>query len=104
MQDGRGLTSTKFVGGRIVVVFVRKSINSGPDTNRTGAKGLSFHNTRLLYFPDQMLEVMMLSQHRISSFKSVRTRVPCGARCMGHVVGTWSAVCSVRAKCFDFKC
>ena len=31
-----------------------------------------------------------------SSFvsKTVRPRAPCGARCIGHAVSTWSAVCS----------
>ena len=37
---------------------------------------------------------MLLSQHRVSSSKTVRPRAPCGARCMGHAVSTWSAVCS----------
>ena len=37
---------------------------------------------------------MSLSQHRVSSSKTVRPRVPCGARCIGHAVRTWSAVCS----------
>ena len=41
-----------------------------------------------------MLAVMSLSQHRVSSFKTVRPRAPCGARCIGHAVSTWSAVCS----------
>ena len=41
-----------------------------------------------------MLAVMLLSQHRVSSSKTVRPRAPCGARCMGHIVSTWSAVCS----------
>ena len=41
-----------------------------------------------------MLAVMSLSQHRVSSSKTVRPRVPCGARCIGHAVSTWSAVCS----------
>ena len=41
-----------------------------------------------------MLAVMLLSQHRVSSSKTVRPHVPCGARCIGHVVSTWSAVCS----------
>ena len=41
-----------------------------------------------------MLAVMSLSQHRVSSYKSVRPRAPCGARCIGHAVSTWSAVCS----------
>ena len=41
-----------------------------------------------------MLAVMLLSQHRVSSSKTVRPRAPCGARCIGHAVSTWSAVCS----------
>ena len=41
-----------------------------------------------------MLAVMLLSQHRVSSSKTVRPRVPCGTRCMGHTIRTWSAVCS----------
>ena len=71
-----------------------KGIHSRSDTNRTGAEGLSFYYPRLLYCLDQMLAVMSLSQHRVSSFKTVRPRAPCGARCIGHAVSTWSAVCS----------
>ena len=41
-----------------------------------------------------MLTVMSLSQHRVSSSKTVRPRAPCGARCIGHTISTWSAVCS----------
>ena len=41
-----------------------------------------------------MLEVVLLSQHRVSSSKTVRPHAPCGARCIGHAVRTWSAVCS----------
>ena len=41
-----------------------------------------------------MLAVVLLSQHRASSSKTVRPRAPCGARCIGHAVRTWSAVCS----------
>ena len=41
-----------------------------------------------------MLAVMSLSQHRVSSSKTVRPRAPCGARCIGHAVSTWSSVCS----------
>ena len=41
-----------------------------------------------------MLAVMSLSQHRVSSSKTVTPRAPCGARCIGHAVRTWSAVCS----------
>ena len=42
----------------------------------------------------QMLAVMLMIQHRLSSSKTVRPRAPCGARFIGHVVSTWSAVCS----------
>ena len=30
----------------------------------------------------------------VKSFKTVRSRAPCGARCMGHDIRTWSAACS----------
>ena len=59
-----------------------KGIHSRPDTNRTGAEGLSFYYPRLLHCLDQMLAAMLLSQHRVSSSKTVRPRAPCGARCM----------------------
>ena len=78
----------------IVVVVVWKGIHSRSDTNKTGAEGLSFYYRRLLYCPDQMLPVMLLSQHRVSSSKIVRSCAPCGARFMGHAIRTWSAVCS----------
>ena len=71
-----------------------KGIHSRSDTNRTGANSLSFYYPRLLHCLDQMLAVMSLSQHRVSSSKTVRPRAPCGARCIGHAVSTWSAVCS----------
>ena len=71
-----------------------KGIHYTSDTNRTGAEGLSFYYPRLLHCLDQMLAVMSLSQHRVSSSKTVRPRAPCGARCIGHAVSTWSAVCS----------
>ena len=71
-----------------------KGIHSRSDTNRTGAEGLSFYYPKLLYCLHQMLAVMSLSQHRVSSSKTVRPRAPCGARCIGHAVSTWSAVCS----------
>ena len=58
-----------------------KDIHSRPDTNRTGAEGLSFYYPRLLHCLDQMLAVVLLSQLRVSSSKNVRPRAPCGARC-----------------------
>ena len=71
-----------------------KSIHSRSDTNRTGAEGSLFYYPRMLYCLNQMLAVMSLSQHRVSSSKTVRPRAPCGARCIGHAISTWSAVCS----------
>ena len=71
-----------------------KSIPFRSDTSRTGAKGLSFYYPRLLCCVNQMLAVVLLSQHRVSLSKTVRPRAPCGARCIGHAVSTWSAVCS----------
>ena len=67
---------------------------SRSDTNRTGAEGLSFYYPKLLHCLNQMLAVVLLSQHRVSSSITVRPRAPCGARCIGHAVSTWSAVCS----------
>ena len=71
-----------------------KGIHSRSDTNKTRAEGLSFYYPRLLHCLDQMLAVVLLSQHRVSSSKTVRPRAPCGARCIGQAVNTWSAVCS----------
>ena len=71
-----------------------KGIHSRSDTNRTGAEGLSFYYPRMLHCLNQMLAVVLLSQHRVSSSKTVRPRPPCGARCIGHAVSKWSAVCS----------
>ena len=41
-----------------------------------------------------MLVVMLLSQHQVSSSKTIRPHALCDAQCMGHAIGTWSAVCS----------
>ena len=83
-----------------VAIFVRcsrrrlKGIHSRSDTNRTGAEGLFFYYPRLLHCLNQMLAVVLLSQHRVFSSKTVRPRAPCGARCLGQAVRTWSAVFS----------
>ena len=71
-----------------------KGIHFRSDTNRTGAEGLSFYYPRLLYCLNQMLAVVLLSQHWVSSSKTIRPCAPCGARCIGCAVSTWSAVCS----------
>ena len=69
-------------------------IHSRSETNRTEAEDLSFYYPRLLYCLNQMLTVMLLSQHQVSSSKTVTLCAPCGARCIGHADRTWSAVCS----------
>ena len=42
----------------------------------------------------QMLAVIVLSQHCVSTSKTVSPRIPVGAQCMGHVRIMCSAVCS----------
>ena len=75
-------------------VVVWRGIHSKSDTNRTGVEGLSFYYPMLLYCPEQMLAMMLLTQHRVSSSKTVRPRASCGDRCMWYAIRTWSAVCS----------
>ena len=53
--------------------------------------------SRLLYCPDQIVAVIVLSQHWVFLSKPVRPRASCGARCMGHTVWMWSEVCIVAA-------
>ena len=71
-----------------------KGIHSRSDKNRTGAEVLSFYYPRLLNCLNQMLAVVLLSQDRVSSSKTIRPRAPYCARCIEHAVSTWSAVCS----------
>ena len=71
-----------------------KGIHYRSDTSRTGAEGLSFYYPRLLHCLNQMLAVVLLSQHQVSSSKTVRPCASCDARCIGHTISTWSAVCS----------
>ena len=71
-----------------------KGIHSRSDTNRTGGEALSFYYPRMLHCLYQMLSVVLLTQHRVSSSKTVRPRAPCGAQYIRHAVRTWSAVCS----------
>ena len=44
--------------------------------------------------PDQMLPVMLLSQHRVSLSKTVRIVASCDAPSIERAIRTWSAVCS----------
>ena len=69
-----------------LVVVVWKHIHSRSDTNMTGAECLSFYYPGLIYCLDQMLAAMLLSQHRVSSSKTVRPRVPYAVQCMGTLL------------------
>ena len=62
---------------------------------KMGTESLSFYHPNLLCCLNQMLAVMELRQHLLSSFKTVRPVIPPDARCMGHVKIMWSAVCSL---------
>ena len=66
----------------------------GQTQTRLGPRVYPFTTPRLLYCADQMLAVMLLSHYRVSLSKTDRPRALCGARCIGHAVSTWSAVCS----------
>ena len=83
----QGLRSSSFYG-RVFMIHVRH-------IKWMGAKGLFFYHPSLLYCPDQMLAVMWLSQHLVSSSKSVRPIIPQGTRCVAHVKKTLSAVFSL---------
>ena len=56
------------------------------------------HNLSFLSFGRdphfQMLAVMVLSQHRVLTSKTISPHIPVGARCTGHVRMMYSAVCS----------
>ena len=72
----------------VIVVVVWKGIHSSSDTNRTEVEGLSFYYPRLLYCPDEMLALMLLSQHRVLLCKTVWPRFLWGAREVGHAIRT----------------
>ena len=56
----------------------------------------------LLRCLDQMLAVMVFSQHRVSSSETVRPRIFAAARCVGHIRIMWSAVwCTAPRSQFD---
>ena len=73
--------------GRVSLIQVRH-------TKRMGAEGLAFYHPSLLCCPDQMLAVVELSQHLVSSSKTVRPIISRDSRCVEHVKIMWSAVCS----------
>ena len=64
--------------GRVSMIRVRHN-------KKMVTEGLFFYHINLLCCLDQMLAVMKLSQHLVSSSKTVRPNTPRGARCMSHV-------------------
>ena len=75
---------------------------STPDQSQTelGPRVYFFYYLRLLCCLDQMLLVMVLSQHWVLSSRAIRPLAPCGAQCMGHAITMWSVICSGAAQ-FD---
>ena len=88
------------MSSRIVICVVSDSSSSSSSFEEVSTPGQTQRGLGPIYYPrllhclDQTLAVMLLSQHRVSSSKTVRPRAPCGARCIRHAVSTWSAVCS----------
>ena len=68
----------------VVVVWSGTQTQFGPSQIKARAEGLSFYHPGLLSYPDEMLAVVVLSQHRVSSSKASRPRVPFGTSCMRH--------------------
>ena len=58
----------------VVAVVVSKVICFRSDLNRTGVKGLSFCYPRSLCCLNQMITVMVQSQHRVSPLQAVKRR------------------------------
>ena len=75
--------------------YSRVSMIQVRHNKKTGTESLSFYHPNLLCCLDQMLAVIELSQHLVSSSKTVRPIIPRGAQCVGHVKIMWSAVRSL---------
>ena len=88
MSQKKVISSLSSSNGRVSVIQVRHK-------KRLRTDGLSFYYFSQLYCLDQMLAVIELNQHLVSSSKTVRLIIPRDARCMGHVKIIWSAVCSL---------
>ena len=69
-------------------------IHSSSATEQDWGRGFILLPPQAGVLADQMLAVIVLSQHRVSSSKTVSPRIPLGARCVGHTRITCSAVCS----------
>ena len=56
-------------------------------------RGFSLYYPRLLYFSDQMLVVMLFSQHCVLLSEIITPRALCDVQCMVNAIRTWFAVC-----------
>ena len=45
----------------------------------------------VLDYPNQILAMVVLSQHRVLPYKTFRPHATCDAQCMGHIIRTWFA-------------
>ena len=83
-----GILERSSLYGKVSMIQVRHN-------KRMGTEGLSFYHPNLLWGLDQMLAVIELSQHIVSSSKTVRPIIPRSAQCVVHLKIMWSAVCSL---------
>ena len=56
---------------------------------------LFFYYFRLLFYPNQMLAAMVMSQHQFLSAKTVRPCAPRDVQCMKYVNRAWYVVCLI---------
>ena len=73
---------------------VREYFSHG-SLNRLRVMGLSFYHPMPSNCLGQTLTTRVLSQHFVSSSKTIKSGISWGARCVRHCEMTWSAVCSV---------
>ena len=78
-EFGQKLDTDYRLANYTFIVIVLKGIHSRSDKNITGAESSSFYYPRLLHCLNQMLAVVLLSQHQVLSSKTVRPHAPCGA-------------------------
>ena len=60
----------------------------------TGAEGLSFYYPQTAALPESDAVSGVIKPASSFVIQNRQPRAPCGARCIGHAISTWSAVCS----------
>ena len=78
---------------KVIQQFARRRRLNGIHS-RSDTKGFILLLTQTAALPESDAGSGVISQHQVLSSKTVRPSAPCGARCIGHTVSTWSSVCS----------